>query len=175
MKEEWRDVPDAPGYQVSTEGRVKSNRRGEWRELNPSTDIKGYKMIGLKGPDGRVRTRRVHEVVLTAFVGPRPGKLQAAHANGDRGDNRLVNLRWATPHANVADRARAEQNTRDKMRDASSRDRRSKWYATPEGDRRRRHLNITLSEEARARLDSLAELSQRSRAEVVEELILAAR
>lgn len=45
--------------------------------------------------------------MLEAFRGlPPTAAHQAAHWNGDRSDNRLANLRWATAAENAADRAR---------------------------------------------------------------------
>jgi hypothetical protein len=71
----------------------------------------------LTGPKGRqyfevslrtltpgVRSRRkVHHLILEAFVGPRPEGLKACHNNGDGHDNRLDNLRWDTQANNIAD------------------------------------------------------------------------
>jgi hypothetical protein len=43
---------------------------------------------------------------MLAFVGPRPEDREIAHWNGDRADNRLVNLRYATKSENALDRVR---------------------------------------------------------------------
>jgi hypothetical protein len=48
----------------------------------------------------------VHHLVLEAFVGPRPAGHEAAHGDGDKTNNALANLRWATPKENAADRYR---------------------------------------------------------------------
>lgn len=50
------------------------------------------------------KTVFVHSLVLAAFIGPRPTGHQAAHGNGSRDDNRLENLRWATPLENNNDK-----------------------------------------------------------------------
>jgi hypothetical protein len=39
------------------------------------------------------------------FAGPQPDGCEAAHLNGDRSDNRLVNLRWCTHLENEAHKA----------------------------------------------------------------------
>jgi len=47
--------------------------------------------------------------------------------------------------------------------------------STPRNQRTRRGLEITLSDKARERLDALAKRHEKSRSQIVEELILAAR
>lgn len=111
----WREIPGHPTYMVSTEGRVKSLARivmrphpktgkpyeFQYRErmLMPSPMSAGYLTVNIgKGE------RYVHRMVLLAFVGPAPDGCEACHGNGDRTDNRLANLRWATPLANAEDR-----------------------------------------------------------------------
>jgi hypothetical protein len=48
----------------------------------------------------------VHQLVLEAFVGPRPRGMESCHNNGNQTDNRLVNLRWDTKSENNLDRVR---------------------------------------------------------------------
>lgn len=100
MEEVWLSVPGYEGvYQVSNMGRV---RRGG-RVLSPSKDPHGYYCVSLS-LGGVVATKRVHKLVLNAFCGEAPfAGAQAAHNNGSPDDNRLVNLRWATPVENQQD------------------------------------------------------------------------
>lgn len=51
----------------------------------------------------------------------------------------------------------------------------SKWYATPRAERTRKKLEITLSDEARAKLEELAKSRELSLGKTVEALILAAK
>lgn len=55
-------------------------------------------------------SRRVHLLVLEAFVGPCPPGLEGCHTNGDGLDNKLTNLRWDTHAANMQDRLRHGRN-----------------------------------------------------------------
>jgi HNH endonuclease/NUMOD4 motif-containing protein len=114
--ETWRPIAGRAGYEVSDLGRVRSvdrvvtvMRRGRAVEarykgvmlrLNPAGN--GYLNVNL----GRCRSARVHSLVLKAFVGPRPAGYQAAHADGDKLNNAVANLRWATPEENNADKSR---------------------------------------------------------------------
>lgn len=54
-------------------------------------------------PPGGYQQRKVHHLVLEAFVGPRPEGMQGCHNNGDSKDNCAANLRWDTPKANAMD------------------------------------------------------------------------
>lgn len=97
--ERWLPIPGWPAYEVSDLGRV---RKGA-RILRQSENYPGgYPRVALHGPSG-FRTELVHILVLTAFVGPRPPGMFACHTDDNRNDNRLANLRWATPAENCAD------------------------------------------------------------------------
>jgi uncharacterized protein (DUF433 family) len=103
--EEWRAVPDFEDrYEVSNLGRVKSFARRRERILK-ATPCCGYLQVGLS-EDGQVTYKKVHALVLTAFVGPCPEGMESRHLNGDRQDNRLINLCWGTKLENAADKHR---------------------------------------------------------------------
>ena len=94
--ETWTET-DVPGYMVSTEGRM-----AKLMSTNPGA--LGYPQFSLVAPgtSGRVR-RYLHDLVLTAFVGPRPEGAVARHLNDDPTDNRLVNLAWGSRSENQMD------------------------------------------------------------------------
>lgn len=115
---EWREVPGFDGaYRVSDRGDVESclkqkslgYGRGStwavgdtWHRLTPSLDTYGYMVVQL----GHRNRRKIHQLVLAAFVGPCPAGMQCRHLNGDRADNRPENLKWGTPRENAADQER---------------------------------------------------------------------
>jgi hypothetical protein len=112
--ERWRPVVGWEGlYEVSDHGRVRSvdrvvmTRSGprsyQEKVLQPATDRKGYKQVGLRSP-GQRADRKVHRLVLEAFVGPCPPGCEARHLNGAPGDNRRSNLAWGTPGEQWADK-----------------------------------------------------------------------
>lgn len=105
-EEVWKDVPGYEGvYQVSDQGRVKSQRRfgTTGGVLTPRVKAdSGHLRVALC-QNGKVKDFLIHRLVLFAFVGfPAPG-LEGCHNNGDPADNRLENLRWDTSKANSAD------------------------------------------------------------------------
>lgn len=124
--EVWRAVPGYEGrYEVSDLGRVRSldrtvelirlgkttTRRRKGVVLSPGLTPEGYLLVVLHRDDGG-STRRVHRLVLEAFVGPAPSGTQALHGDGDEGNCRLSNLRWGTPKENSADAIRHGTQTR---------------------------------------------------------------
>lgn len=118
---EWRAIPGWEGrYEVSNHGSVRSlDRVGTGRDgrlmdhrgrlLRPGPDGRGYLMVSLKR-EGKRTPMRVHRAVLLAFHGPRPPRADGRHLNGDRRDNRSVNLAWGTRSENAYDTVRHGRN-----------------------------------------------------------------
>ncbi|EYT61551.1 NUMOD4 motif-containing HNH endonuclease [Microbacterium sp. UCD-TDU] len=103
-QEQWRPVLGYDLYEVSDLGRVRS-KRGSRRILKQQPTRDGYMVLNLS-QKGAVTKRRVHHLVLEAFVGVRADGQEACHGDGERSNNRLSNLRWDTHLANMADRDR---------------------------------------------------------------------
>jgi hypothetical protein len=111
--EQWRPIPGFEGsYEVSDLGRVRSvdrfvaTRRGTrsapGRILRPHPDRYGRPWVSLC-IGGERKIGRIHRLVLEAFVGPCPPGMFALHADDDRTNNRLANLRWGTRVDNQRD------------------------------------------------------------------------
>lgn len=94
-REEWRVVDDFPCYEVSNFGRI---RRGN-NILAQTATKKGYLTVNLS-MHGHASRRMVHRVVLEAFVGKRPEGMHGCHLDGNKNNNRLRNITWATPSEN---------------------------------------------------------------------------
>lgn len=116
--ERWLPVVGYEGlYEVSDLGRVRLLDRmvSGWRGLQHklpgrlsrarSLSRGVYRKVALT-KNGVWALRPIHQLVLEAFVGPRPEGMVCCHNNGIGGDNRLANLRWDTPASNTADRVR---------------------------------------------------------------------
>jgi hypothetical protein len=104
MEEHWKAVPRCAGYEVSSAGRVLSRKYGRERILRQASDKDGYLVVTV-WEDHKKARKRVHALVLLAFVGPAPAEAQCRHLNGNNQDNRPGNLAWGTAAENAADRA----------------------------------------------------------------------
>ena len=104
-KEIWKDITGYEGlYQVSSDGRVKSLERyvPDWRGgdkiqkeriLKPIVYKDGYLYVNLYA-NGKQKKFLVHRLVCTAFHDNSKSKQQVKHINGNKTDNRAVNLEW---------------------------------------------------------------------------------
>jgi hypothetical protein len=105
-EERWAPIPERDGYDASDWGQIRSwrvqgGRRSEPRIRKPQPIGKGY----LEVIFGRALGREyVHRLVLFTFVGPCPPGMESRHKDGNRRNNRLDNLEWASPLDNQADK-----------------------------------------------------------------------
>ena len=108
----FRQIPGFPRYAISEEGVVLSvcghvkERTKPWskarRLKTPPNSRHGYCTVCLCR-NGRIYNKRVHILVLTAFVGPRPDGMQSRHLDGDKTNNHLSNLKWGSAAQNYGD------------------------------------------------------------------------
>lgn len=115
--EEWRPIPGWDGfYEASSHGRVRSLTRTvkhpksgaaqiQGRVLRTGPHRSGHLWVELCRP-GVKKTRQVHQLVLEAFVGPKPPGMEGCHYDGNPQNNRIENLRWDTRAGNLADAIR---------------------------------------------------------------------
>lgn len=113
--ERWRAIPGWEGlYEASSMGRIRSVDRTivrngrltllRGRVLRPSADARGYLRVALS-KNGVHSFRKVHHLVLDAFVGPKPEGLETRHfPDNDRRNNRIGNISWGTSAENADDR-----------------------------------------------------------------------
>lgn len=103
MKEVWKDVKGYEGlYQVSSEGRVVSNKRpgtsGGMKKLTENQD--GYLRVKLC-KDSDNRRYMVHRLVYEAFVGPIPDGLEINHIDENKKNNSIQNLEAVSHLENI--------------------------------------------------------------------------
>lgn len=106
--EAWRPVLGYEGvYDVSNRGRVRRLNKAAQPllVLKPLYDVAG-RVVAHLNRDSKRRVFQVSVLVLEAFVSPRPAGLYALHNDGVVTSNRVDNLRWDTPKANVNDMVR---------------------------------------------------------------------
>lgn len=99
--EEWRPVPAEhyEHYHVSSLGRVKNTRRGNFMKPD-KTNNTGYYRIRLKSNPHEWATF-IHKLVALAFVPNPENKPCVNHKNGDKYDNSATNLEWVTEKENA--------------------------------------------------------------------------
>jgi hypothetical protein len=126
-QERWLPIPGYMGYEVSDLGRIRSwkNRGLERPLLSPrmmhprATSREPYLRV-IFTQSGRRVHKRVHTLVLLAFVGPRPDGQVTRHLDGDHFNNTLVNLAYGTQLENMADKPARTHCTAGHLLDAAN-------------------------------------------------------
>jgi hypothetical protein len=95
MTEEWRKIPSYPDYEVSNMGNVR--RCG--RLLKPTLYTNGYYCVQLSSDSIR-KSKTIHRLVASLFIPNPDNKEFIDHLSGNKLDNRVENLKWATPSEN---------------------------------------------------------------------------
>ena len=107
MSEEWRKIPGWP-YEASSMGRIRratagaSTRSGRVLRCRARHGDDSYRQVRLsRGSRRDSRTFCVHQLVALAFFGLLPEGWHTNHKNGDKTDDRVVNLEYVTAKGNV--------------------------------------------------------------------------
>jgi hypothetical protein len=108
----WATHLHFPDYLVSENCDV--IRAGDSKRGHKKGDVvrgaatpRGYRQFKLRNAEGKKTFIRANRLIAEVFIGPAPSpKHHAAHYDGDRLNNRIDNIRWATAKENIADSIR---------------------------------------------------------------------
>ena len=105
IKEVWRVVVTPregiyEDYLISSQGRVKSLKRGKERIMKPLIDNENYLVVFLY-KDGKARKYRIHQLMGYCFIPNVMGYPEIDHRDIDRQRNVLSNLTWVTHQQNM--------------------------------------------------------------------------
>ncbi len=112
MTEIWKDIKGYEGlYQLSNYGRVKALEKYVTRRkcgikhfpeiiMKPTSDKDGYLSITFN-VHNKAKTFKVHRLVAQAFIPNPKNKPQVNHKDGNKKNNHVDNLEWATESENI--------------------------------------------------------------------------
>ena len=124
-EENWKPIPNFPGYDISDQGRVRSYWHIKIIRCAITGKITGTEYVLEPFPNKTLRPsltrnrpsvtltinnrhfyRCVYRLVLEAFVGPRPAGMECRHLDGNPTNCFLKNLVWGTHSENMLDKTR---------------------------------------------------------------------
>lgn len=91
--ERWEKVKDFPNYSVSSLGKVRNDKTNTLKTFQVDKD--GYFRLELYYGKKRRKTG-VHRLVAEAFIPNKNKKPQVNHIDGNKQNNSVKNLEWAT-------------------------------------------------------------------------------
>jgi hypothetical protein len=94
--EQWRDVRGWEGiYQISSHGRLRSSKSGDWRIMSVKHS-RGWYLTARLSQGQRKETIRIHRLVAEAFIPNPEGKPEVNHKDLNKQHNHVSNLEWVT-------------------------------------------------------------------------------
>ena len=96
VSEEWRDIPDFEGYQVSSFGNVRNKKL---KQLKKIPNRQGYPEVRFC-KQGKSTPRVIHSLVAKAFLENPSNYSQVNHIDGNKKNNYAENLEWVNNSMN---------------------------------------------------------------------------
>ena len=111
IMETWKPIVDCPGYEVSSGGQIRSPYRT--RKLQKNWE--GYHEINILQ-----KKHKVHRLVAHAFIPNPDNKPVVDHIDGNKSNNHVSNLRWATVAENNRNKTKKSRNSQQTKKPRNS-------------------------------------------------------
>lgn len=103
---ELREIPGYERWLISPCGDVFKKVGKGLKKVKPYIDNNGYLAIRLRTLEGKQKFQNIHRLVALAYIGPCPAGREVAHWDGNKLNNAVINLRYATRQENMRDKRR---------------------------------------------------------------------
>lgn len=90
----WKKIERNDNYSINEQGQVRNDKTGHIRRPTPNKR-NGYLVVDLYKDNKREKVP-IHRLVAEAFIPNPENKLTVDHIDGNRQNNSIDNLRWAT-------------------------------------------------------------------------------
>ena len=152
--ENWKSIDGYRNYEVSWWGRVRNATTG--RILKGSITIGGYLIVGLR-KNKIAKTHNVHQLVAHEWVDNPEEKRCVDHIDGNKVNNHLENLRWAT-HAENSRNMKKHTDGSSVYKGVSLHKQSKKWVAQIQINGKPKHLGLFANEREAAEVYNAAAL-----------------
>jgi len=97
------ELKEFPGYYIAhSPARLRRNKKGKIYDCyqTPNSKQDNYWTVTVKTKSGKYVKRNMHRLLMQTFVPNPQNKAHVNHIDGDKSNNELYNLEWATPREN---------------------------------------------------------------------------
>lgn len=120
------DIVDYPDYIIYDDGRVFSKYKNRYRKPTKDNRDDGYLQIGLFNL-GKRKMFKIHRLVALHYIPNPANKSDVDHIDGDKTNNHVDNLRWATRSDNCNSFKKHYKNNKSGVKNISYSKQNNNW------------------------------------------------